>query len=647
MGEAAAHEEIVDCDLADRAAAIDAVRGCDAILHFAGHPREQSFDEIIADTLPAAYNVYEGARRNGTKRVVYASSIHAVGFHAVEEVPDTRVRHRPDTFYGLTKTFVEDLASLYWDKFGLEFVCLAHLLLLPGAERPAHALVLAQLRRLRAAGGGGAPCPAGRVLGDLRHLRQRRPRRLERSTPATSASARKTAPIASRAPCSPAPSGRTRRASPPGSSAGASRRRRTRTMPTSADVLICGGAVVGSAVAFYLTELGFRGRVVVVEPDPTYARAATALAASGIRRQFSNPLNVRISAFGLEAIRRFGLDFHERGYLTLAAPGPQEAALRADHAVQAAEGAEIELLAPPQLAERFPHLNVGDLALAAIGARGEGWFDNIGLMQAFRSGARARGVEYVRDAVAGIELAGARVAAARLAGGGRIACGAFVDAAGGGGAEVAAMAGIALPVERRKRTVFAFAAADPPRGALPLMVDTSGVWCRPEGDRFIAGATPEPDPAVAADDFEPRHDEWEEVVWPALAARSPAFEALQAHRVLGRPLRHDDARRQRGDRAAPGDRELPLRQRVLGPRAATGARCRARPRRVAELRRVPRHRPRAARLRACAPRRAVSRALGDLKRPQAVRRTASASAFARSPARCPPFSATKRRSRAG
>ena len=118
------HEEVVICNLADRAAAFAAVDGCDAVVHFAGHPREQSFDEILADTLPAAYNVWEGARRAGVRRIVYASSIHAVGFAPVEEVPDTRVPHRPDTFYGLTKTFTEDLASLYWDKYGIETVAL-------------------------------------------------------------------------------------------------------------------------------------------------------------------------------------------------------------------------------------------------------------------------------------------------------------------------------------------------------------------------------------------------------------------------------------------------------------------------------------------------------------------------------------------
>lgn len=124
LGEAAEHEEVVVCDIADAQAAYACVQGCDAVVHFAGHPREQSFAEIVRDTLPAAYNVWEAARQTGVKRMVYASSIHAVGFCPVEEVPDTRVPHRPDTFYGLTKCFVEDMASLYWDKWGLECACL-------------------------------------------------------------------------------------------------------------------------------------------------------------------------------------------------------------------------------------------------------------------------------------------------------------------------------------------------------------------------------------------------------------------------------------------------------------------------------------------------------------------------------------------
>jgi glycine/D-amino acid oxidase-like deaminating enzyme len=304
-------------------------------------------------------------------------------------------------------------------------------------------------------------------------------------------------------------------------------------MGNSADVVICGGAVTGSAVAHYLTAGGFDGSVVVVERDPSYARAATALSASGIRQQFSNPLNVRISAYGLEVIRGFretagiDLNFHEQGYLYLAATEAQAAILRANHAVQEAEGAAVELLEPAVLKARFPHLEVGDIVLAAHGTAGEGWFDNTGLMQGFRRMAQSAGAEYRTGEVAGLELAGGRVAAVLLADGAPIGCGHFVNAAGGRGAEVAAMAGITIPVERRKRTVFAFATAVRPAGRLPLMIDPSGVWCRPEGAHFIAGSAPDPDPAVVAEDFEPRHGEWEETVWPSLAARSGAFEALK------------------------------------------------------------------------------------------------------------------------
>lgn len=295
----------------------------------------------------------------------------------------------------------------------------------------------------------------------------------------------------------------------------------------AADVLVAGGAVVGSSVAAHLAAQGFGGRIVVVEPDPGFARAATALSASGIRRQFSNPLNVAISAYGLAQIRARGLAFHENGYLYLAATGAEEAELRRRHAAQAGGGAEIALLDPAALAERFAFLRTGDLRLGALGLAGEGWFDGMGLLAAYRAEARAGGVEERRDAVAGLVVRGGRVVEARLAGGGRIGCGVFVNATGGRGAEVAAMAGLALPVERRKRTVFAFAAAEPPAGRLPLTIDPSGVWFRPEGGRFIAACAPDPDPEVAADDFEPRHEEWEAVVWPALAARSAAFEALK------------------------------------------------------------------------------------------------------------------------
>ena len=173
-------------------------RDCDAILHFAGHPREQSFEEIVADTLPAAYHVYEGARRHGAQRVVYASSIHAVGFHAGRGgARHPACMHRPDTFYGLTKTFVEDLASLYWDKFGIESVCLRICSCFPEPRDRRMLwswLCFADCVRLAEAALTAPRVGFSVIYGTSDNAARRR---LERPRRATSASGRGTAPTAS------------------------------------------------------------------------------------------------------------------------------------------------------------------------------------------------------------------------------------------------------------------------------------------------------------------------------------------------------------------------------------------------------------------------------------------------------------------
>jgi uronate dehydrogenase len=124
LGAAAPHEEIVTCDLADFDAVLAAMEGVDAVVHFGGASRENPFEVVLQSSIRGGFNVYEAARVCGVKRIVYASSIHAVGFYPREEVIDSTVAHRPDSLYGLSKCFTEDLARLYFDKFGLETVCL-------------------------------------------------------------------------------------------------------------------------------------------------------------------------------------------------------------------------------------------------------------------------------------------------------------------------------------------------------------------------------------------------------------------------------------------------------------------------------------------------------------------------------------------
>ena len=312
------------------------------------------------------------------------------------------------------------------------------------------------------------------------------------------------------------------------------------------DVVIVGGAVIGSAVAYYLAaNRDFGGSVLVVERDPTYLKAATSLSSSSIRTQFSNPINVKISQYGSEVIRNFGemmqvgddkpdLAFHAGGYLFLANTPEQVQVLTENHEAQVSCGADVVLWNRDELANAFPHLTVADIELASYGRSGEGWFNNTGLMYGFRNKARSLGVDYIADEVVAIGRDGDQVTSVTLKSGAVVKAGTIVNASGPRAALTARMAGLDIPVEPRKRTLFVFDCARTPEGTatinqgrLPLMIDPSGVFCRPEGRFFLTGCPPVDDPATDWDDFEPRYEEFEEIIWPALAERSSQFEAIK------------------------------------------------------------------------------------------------------------------------
>jgi sarcosine oxidase len=312
-------------------------------------------------------------------------------------------------------------------------------------------------------------------------------------------------------------------------------------MTQSWDVVIVGGAVVGSAVAYFLAgPLGFAGKVLVVEKDPTYGECATARSAGGIRQQFSTAENIALSSFGAAFVKSAhetlavdgdapALPFVENGYLFLATPAGMPV-LEHNHALQRAHGADIALLDPDGLKAHFPWLRTDDLAGGTLGLSNEGWTDPYGLLQAFRRKARSLGVTYLADTVTGLERAGGRIVAAQLAQGGRIACGTLVDCAGVRAADVAAMAGLALPVRPRKRIVYVFDCRED-LGRVPLVIDPSGVWFRPEHDSFIGGVSPPESEDPDCLDFELDYRLFEEVVWPTLAERVPAFEAIKLVRA--------------------------------------------------------------------------------------------------------------------
>lgn len=122
MAPAGPGEEVVPCDLADREAVDALARDVDAILHFGGVSVERPFEEILEANIRGVFNLYEAARRNGVKRIVFASSNHVIGFYKQSERIDAHALRRPDSYYGLSKSFGEDMASFYHDRYGIETV---------------------------------------------------------------------------------------------------------------------------------------------------------------------------------------------------------------------------------------------------------------------------------------------------------------------------------------------------------------------------------------------------------------------------------------------------------------------------------------------------------------------------------------------
>ena len=311
---------------------------------------------------------------------------------------------------------------------------------------------------------------------------------------------------------------------------------------TRSDVVIIGGAVTGAATAWWLMKMSPGLKVTVIEKDPTYAHSATALSVASVRLQFSNPVNVEISRFGAAFIRDFAdrigpeggvpsLGLKENGYLFLSGTGEGARTLADLAAMQRGLGATTEVLGPEALSRRFPWMRFDDVTAGSIGSRDEGWFDNMGLLHGFRNAARAMGAVFLADRVTGLDCAGDRVLAALTGGGRRVEGGAFLCAAGTGSAAVCAMAGIALPVEPRKRTVFVVDAPEARHPEAPLIIDHTGIYLRPEHGQWITATVPDEDGPCDPDDWEPDHAQFEDLIWPRLYNRAEGFGAAKVLRL--------------------------------------------------------------------------------------------------------------------
>ncbi len=304
---------------------------------------------------------------------------------------------------------------------------------------------------------------------------------------------------------------------------------------THVDIAIVGGGVVGSATAYYLRKNGFAGSIAIFEQDTSFKQSCTALSWGGIRQQFSTPENIRLSQFGLGVLRNlkseFGADadvgFKEQGYLVLASDKGVPV-LEENQKLQRDMGAATELYRGNELAVRFPWINFEGIAAATFGPRDEGWFDPYSLMTILRKAAIARDVSLVAQAVVGLERS-EKITGLTLANGERMTVGSLVNAAGTGAGALAAMAAIELPVSPAKRYVYVIDCPQAPEAMRkgPLTFDVTGEYFRPEGRNFIWGFTPNEEEEPKVKDWVMDESWFEERIWPALATRVPAFEAVK------------------------------------------------------------------------------------------------------------------------
>ncbi|MCY4428794.1 MAG: FAD-binding oxidoreductase [Rhodospirillales bacterium] len=310
-------------------------------------------------------------------------------------------------------------------------------------------------------------------------------------------------------------------------------------MTNCPDVVVAGGGIIGCATAYFLAASDdFDGSVVVIERDPTYQSGAATRSLGGIRQQFTTPENIRMSMFGAEfartAARTLAVDdvscdvsFREQGYLLMASRA-DVAQLRQNWEVQRSLGAAVEWLAGGALTERFPWINWQGVDAAVFGSANEGWVDPYTLLMGFRRKAQSLGTRFLHGEITRLVREGDRVIGVETDAHGLIRGGVTVLAAGSRAGALAASIAVDLPVCPKKRYVYVYDCRDDLQHA-PLTIDPTGVTFRPESGRYVATVSParERDPDSDPLDFDMDYREWEETIWPTLAARVPAFEAVK------------------------------------------------------------------------------------------------------------------------
>ena len=307
-----------------------------------------------------------------------------------------------------------------------------------------------------------------------------------------------------------------------------------------ANVVVIGGSIMGSSLAYHMAMAGEARAVSIVEPDPSYEWAAAPRSAGGVRLMHSLPENIEMSRYGQTVYKNFAqlmdvngepgvFPFREYGYLHLVTGAKNVRTVEQNWRTQTELGVPNEILDRNEISQRFPALRSDDIDAGLFGPQ-DGFIDPYSAVTGMRRKAMSLGVEYIQDRVVGLQASASRVDSVVLASGRILKAEIIVNVAGAWAPEICAMAGMSIPVEPLSRPTFYFETEehlDP----LPLTKDPSGVTFRTEGRGFATGLTRhDVSGGFKWDIGEEEHNQFETELWPALAHRVPSFERLKVKR---------------------------------------------------------------------------------------------------------------------
>ena len=311
-------------------------------------------------------------------------------------------------------------------------------------------------------------------------------------------------------------------------------------MGTPGTIVIVGGGVVGSSIAYHLRRDGHAGRVVVVERDPTYARASSFLAMGGIRQQFSSAVNIRLAQYSTRFYAEFDqamrvpghaphANFRQRGYLFLVDDAMADRfEMRVER--QRKLGAHVERLTLDRLRALVPGVRLDDIRFGVFGPR-DGYSEPREVLAGFRAAAAAAGAEYLTAEVVGLTRESDRIGGVVLDSGEQVRGAAVVNAAGPFAARLGAMADLDLPIQPVRQQLFRCALPVRWPYRFPVVIDPTGVHWRhddpvtnAEPDRLVVAYTRVHEPP--GENFDCDVTRWESDFRPPLVRRVPGLEPL-------------------------------------------------------------------------------------------------------------------------